>query len=66
LKSNSTPKHDTTSTRRQKRRREKLNQAAQELGFESWGKLETAIINQNVTASQCEKFLEVIADEPTE
>lgn len=34
--------------RRQSRRRQALNKAAQALGFETWGKLETAVINGKV------------------
>jgi hypothetical protein len=39
---------DTTSTRRQTKRRQALNLAAQALGFPTWSKLETAIIRGDV------------------
>ena len=40
--------YDTTQTRRQQKRRAALNEAAQNLGFESWSKLETAVINNRI------------------
>ena len=39
------PKHDRTQTRRQARRRQRLDQISQAHGFDTWGKLETAVIN---------------------
>lgn len=39
------PKGDTTQTRRQSKRRARLNEIAQAAGYESWGKYETAVIN---------------------
>ena len=39
------PKHDRTQTRRQARRRQRLDEIAQAQGFDTWGKLETAVIN---------------------
>jgi hypothetical protein len=39
------PKHDRTQTRRQARRRQRLDEIAQAHGFDTWGKLETAVIN---------------------
>ena len=39
------PKHDRTQARRQARRRQRLNEVAQAQGFDTWGKLETAVIN---------------------
>ena len=40
--------HDYTSVSRQQRRRDALNQAANSLGYKTWSKLETAVINQEV------------------
>ena len=39
------PKYDRTQTRRQTRRRQRLNEVAQAQGFDTWAKLETAVIN---------------------
>jgi hypothetical protein len=39
------PKHDRTQTRRQARRRQRLDEIAQAHGFATWGKLETAVLN---------------------
>ena len=39
------PKHDRTQTRRQARRRQRLDEIAQAQGFDTWGKLETAVLN---------------------
>ena len=39
------PKGDRTQTRRQTRRRQRLNEVAQAHGFDTWSKLETAVIN---------------------
>ena len=39
------PKHDRTQARRQTRRRQRLNEVAQAHGFDTWGTLETAVIN---------------------
>jgi hypothetical protein len=39
---------DKTSTRRQTRRRQALNLAAQALGYPSWGKLETALLRGEI------------------
>lgn len=39
------PKHDRTQARRQARRRQRLNEVAQAQGFDTWAKLETAVIN---------------------
>ena len=33
---------------RQRKRRQTLNEAAKSLGFETWGKLETAVINGKI------------------
>ena len=33
---------------RQRKRRQALNKAAKALGFETWGKLETAVINGKI------------------
>jgi len=41
-------KYDYTSKSRQQRRRQSLNELAQALGFDSWGKLETAAINGDI------------------
>ena len=38
-------KHDHTISRRQSRRREKLDQKARELGFESWSRFETMVLH---------------------
>jgi hypothetical protein len=45
LPSPTPPKHDRTQARRQARRRQRLNEVAQAHGFDTWGKLETAILN---------------------
>lgn len=39
------PNHDRTQQRRQARRRQRLDEIAQAHGFDTWGKLETAILN---------------------
>jgi len=36
---------DNTRNQRQKIRRDKLNEIAKQAGYESWGKFETAVIN---------------------
>ena len=42
---------DHTTTKRQANRRRLLNQAAQSLGFSAWGKLETAVIRDQIILS---------------
>jgi len=42
------PKGDTTTKRRQARRREKLNEIARAKGFSSWSAYETAVLNERV------------------
>jgi len=39
---------DKTITQRQRKRRQALNLAAQKLGYPTWGKLETDIINKKI------------------
>ena len=43
------PKHDRTQTRRQARRRQRLNEIAQAHGFDTWAKYETAVLNALAT-----------------
>lgn len=38
-------RHDCTTTRRQSKRREQLNQKAQQLGFASWARFETMVLH---------------------
>ena len=42
------PKGDTTTKRRQARRRENLNKIARAKGFSSWSAYETAVLNERV------------------
>ena len=39
------PKGDRTQARRQARRRQRLDEIAQAQGFDTWSKLETAVLN---------------------
>ena len=45
MKDEKNKKYDYTSKTRQQRRRASLNRIANDLGFDTWGKLETALIN---------------------
>lgn len=38
------PNYDRTQQRRQARRRQRLDEIAQAHGFDTWGKLETAVL----------------------
>ena len=42
---------DRTRKERQQKRREALNQKAQALGYETWSKFETAVINDEIQVS---------------
>lgn len=42
------PKGDTTGTARQSKRRKRLNEIAQQAGYESWSDYETQVINDKV------------------
>lgn len=46
-----TKRYDKTQTTRQRRRRAALDEVARRLGYQSWARLETAVINGAVTVT---------------